>query len=86
MAREDEVETRLNELIQRMMRDFADLGEGTRWAVTRALIHRAVHLAADGPGVEFCALASYLGDMIGHAHKLKHGDNPKATTHSDLVH
>ena len=86
MARQDDVEARVTELIQKLGREFADMGEDLRWTVTRALIHRAVHYATERPGVEFCALSSYLADMIGHSHKLAHGDNPRAQAHQDLKH
>ena len=86
MSRHDEVEARVNELINKISTEFADLGGELRWTVTRALIHRAVHYATERPGVEFCALATYLADMVSHAHKLAHGDNPKASSHKDLVH
>ena len=86
MARTDEVEQRVTELIQRLGRDFADLGEELRWTVTRALIHRAVHYATERPGIEYCTLATYLAEMSVHAHKLAHGDNPSAPTHQDLKH
>ena len=86
MARADEVEPRVADLIQRLAADFADLGPDLRWTLTRALIHRAVHFAVDQPGVEFCTLATYLSEMVGHAHKIAHGDNPKAAAHKDLVH
>jgi hypothetical protein len=87
VARHDEVEARVNELIGRLGKEFADLGDELRWSVTRALIHRAVHYATERPGVEYCALATYLGEMIGHAHKLAHGDTPQgATAHKDVVH
>ena len=46
----------------------------------------AVHFATEAPGVEFCTLATYLAEMVGHAHKLAHGENPKAASHRDLVH
>ena len=36
--------------------------------------------------VEFCALATYLAEMIGHAHKLSHGENPKSPAHRSAVH
>jgi hypothetical protein len=85
MSRQDDLENRLAQAIHQLEHEFADL-EGLRWAVTRGLIHRAVHYAVEKPGVEFCALATYLGEMVGHAHKLAHGDNPKAPTHKDLVH
>ena len=86
MGRQEDLEGRVNELINRVAHDFADLGDELRWSITRALIHRAVHYATDRPGVEYCALATYLADMVGHAHRLAHGDNPKAPTHQDLKH
>ena len=86
MARFDELEGRVTELTQRLAVEFKDLDGDLRWSVTRALIHRAVHFATERPGVEYCALATYLGEMIGHAHKLAHGDNPAAQSHSDLKH
>lgn len=86
MARQDDVEARVQELIARLGRDFADLGEELRWSVTRALVHRAVHYATERPGVEYCTLATYLAEMTVHAHKLAHGENPKASTHQDLKH
>ena len=86
MSRHDEVEARVNELINKISTEFADLGGELRWTVTRALIHRAVHYGTERPGVEFCALATYLADMVAHAHKLAHGDNPKASSHKDMVH
>ena len=86
MARHDEVEARVGELIQRLSTEFADLGGELRWSIVRALIHRAVHYATERPGVDFCALATYLGEMVGHAHKLAHGDNPGAASHRDVVH
>ncbi len=85
-TRYDELEQRVNDLTQRLAVEFRDLDEGLRWSITRALIHRAVHFATERPGVEYCTLATYLGEMVGHAHKLAHGDNPKAPTHQDLKH
>lgn len=90
MARADELEARIAHLVGQLGREFADLGEDLRFTMTRALIHRAVHYATergpDGHGVEYCALATYLAEMTVHAHKLAHGDNPRAPTHSDLKH
>lgn len=86
MSRYDELEQRVTELAQRLATEFKDLDSDLRWSVARALIHRAVHFATERPGVEYCTLATYLGEMVGHAHKLAHGDNPKAATHSDLTH
>ncbi len=82
---ENPIEARLSQLLVELER-AAQGDQNPRWAVTRALIHRAVHYATERPGVDFCALATYLGEMIAHAHKLAHGDNPKAPAHKDFVH
>jgi hypothetical protein len=82
---DNEVEEKLSRAIAEIERSIE--GEpGSRWRITQALIHRAVHYAVEKPGVEFCALATYLADMVGHAHRLAHGDNPKAPAHKDVVH
>ena len=86
MARYDELEGRVGQLIQQLAREFPDLGESLRWQVSRALIHQAIHHAVDNKEVDFCTVATYLGEMVGHAHKLAHGDNPKAPAHKDFVH
>ncbi len=84
MSREDELDKRLQEMITTLARDFHDLGDGLKWTLARTLIHRAIHFATEKNPVEFCALATYLSEMIGHAHKLAHGDSPKA--HQNFVH
>ena len=86
MAAIDDVEARVTQHIQQLTKDFAHLGGELRWTIVRALIHRAVHFATEASGVEFCALATYLAEMTTHAHKLAHGENPKAGTHKDMVH
>jgi hypothetical protein len=90
----DELEARVDELIAKMAQEFADLGKELRFTLARALIHRAVHHAAVRPSaahqenfdVEFCAVTTYLAEMIGHAHQLMHGNNPKAPAHRDVMH
>jgi hypothetical protein len=77
MADPNEIETRVSQAIAQIERDF-DGQQNLRWSIVRALIHRAIHYAAEKPGVEFCALVTFLAEMIGHAHKLQHGDNPAA--------
>jgi hypothetical protein len=42
------------------------------WALARALVHKAVHLVAERQAGEFCALATLLAEMIGHAHGVMH--------------
>jgi hypothetical protein len=83
---ESDVEARVTALLAQLAREFEGAGEERDWLLVRAFIHRAVHHAVDGKRVEFCTLATYLSEMIGHAHKIAHGDNPKAQSHKDLVH
>jgi len=63
-------------------------GEGTSsdLALGRALIHRGIHLIAERRAGEFCSVATYLAEMVGHAHGLMHGADPAAPTHNDLTH
>jgi hypothetical protein len=82
---QDDLEQRIQEAIARVEKDFEHVPH-LRWAIVRGLIHRAVHYATEKPGVEFCALATYLGEQIGHAHKLAHGENPRSPKHSENVH
>ncbi len=56
------------------------------WALARALIHRAVHLVAERQAGEFCALATLLAEMIGHAHGLMHPENAAAPAHGAISH
>jgi hypothetical protein len=63
----------------------ATSGAESDLALVRALIHRAIHLAAERKSVEFCALATFLAEMIGHAHQLQHGGD-KPATHADVAH
>jgi hypothetical protein len=50
------------------------------------LIHKAIHFAAEREDIEFCAIATYLGDMIGHAHELMHDNEPTQPPREKLVH
>jgi hypothetical protein len=56
------------------------------WALARALVHRAVHLVAERQAGEFCAVATLLGEMIGHAHMLMHPADSAAPAHSGATH
>jgi hypothetical protein len=51
------------------------------WALARALVHKAVHLVADRQAGEFCAVATLLAEMIGHAHELMHSSDSSAPAH-----
>jgi hypothetical protein len=85
MGKQEDLEQLLADAIAKIEAKL-DGEPNLRWAMVRGLIHQAVHYATEKPGVDFCALASYLGEMVGHAHKLAHGENPKSPTHKDFVH
>ena len=61
-------------------------GSESDWALVRALIHRAVHLAAERRAGEFCAVATLMAEMITHAHQLMHPGPADAQTHSAFSH
>jgi hypothetical protein len=86
MANLDELqkqhEARLDAFIQELSRE----GRESDLALARALIHRGVHLAIDRRAGEFCAVATFLCDMVGHAHGLMHGADPGSGKHEDVVH
>jgi hypothetical protein len=84
MAQQDDLEAKISDAISRLEKEF----DGTpqlRYAIVRGLIHRAVHYATEKPGVDFCALATYLSEQIGHAHQLAHGDK-NSPKHKENVH
>jgi hypothetical protein len=47
-------------------------GAGSDWALVRALVHKAVHVAAERRAGEFCAVATLLAEMLNHAHQVMH--------------
>jgi hypothetical protein len=75
-------ETRLTALLD----ELGGRGAESDLALVRALIHRGIHLAAERKSMQFCALATFLGEMIGHAHQLQHGADQAAPVHHDIVH
>jgi len=77
------MEARAGELARKLVEQHGD-DVDTRWQVAAALIHRAVHVAADGK-VEYCKIATYLAEMVGHAHKLMHQEGAK-DPHRDVIH
>jgi hypothetical protein len=85
MADQDDLEARITTAIEKIERELDDMPH-LRWNLVRGLIHRAVHYAVEKPGVDFCALATYLGEQIGHAHQLAHGKDPRSAKHKENVH
>ena len=75
-------ESRLDDLLARL----AGKGTDSDWALVRALVHRAMHLAAERKAAEYCAIATFLAEMIGHAHGLCHPGDPAAASHGGNMH
>lgn len=86
MASLDDLQKQYEAGLQALVDGTAGRGAESDLALVRALVHKAVHLASDRKSVQFCALATYLGEMIGHAHQLQHGGDQAATSHHDFVH
>jgi hypothetical protein len=78
----DELQERHEGELARAVAALAGKGRDSDWALVRALVHRAVHLAAERKPAEFCVLASFLAEMIGHAHGLLHPADPQAPGHT----
>jgi len=58
--------------LTRIIGDLAGDGADSDWALVRALVHKAVHLAAERKAGEYCKVVSLLTEMINHAHDLMH--------------
>ena len=86
MANLDELQKEHEARLSALIADRIGRGAESDLALVRALVHRAMHLAAETKAAEFCALATFLGEMIGHAHQLLHGGDKSAAAHRDAVH
>jgi hypothetical protein len=86
MANLDALQKEHEERLSALIAERVGRGKESDLALVRALVHRAVHLAAEAKAAEFCALATYLGEMLGHAHQLLHGGEAGAPAHRDVVH
>jgi hypothetical protein len=61
-------------------------GSDSDWALVRALVHKAVHLTAERKAAEYCAIATFLAEMITHAHGLCHPGDRADASHGENVH
>ena len=86
MATVDELQKEHEARLATLLAELAGRGAESNLALVRALIHKGVHLAADHKAIEFCALATFLGEMIAHAHQLLHGGDQNTAAHRDAVH
>jgi hypothetical protein len=86
MANVDELQKEHEARLAALLGDLSGRGIESDWALVRAMIHRAVHLAAERKAAEFCALSTFLAEMIGHTHQLIHGGDQTTAAHRDIVH
>jgi hypothetical protein len=82
----DEMQAAHEARISALVAELAGKSADSDLALVRALVHRAVHLAAERKTVEFCSLATLLAEMTGHAHQLLHGGDKAGAAHRDVVH
>ena len=86
MANLDDLQKQIEAQLAAAIADLSGQGKESDLALARALIHRGVHVLAERRAGEFCALATYVAEMLGHAHALMHGTDPAAAEHGDFVH
>jgi hypothetical protein len=86
MATVSELQKSHEAKLDEILREAGGRSRESDWALVRALIHKAVHFNADRKAGEFCALATFLAEQTGHAHKLLHGGDKPAATHDDFLH
>jgi len=86
MANLDDLQKQHEARLDAILTELGGRGGESDLALVRALVHKAVHFAASRQGVQFCAVATFLGEMIGHAHQLQHGADKEAPAHHDVVH
>ena len=86
MATLDELQKEHEARLTTMLAEWVGRGDQSDLALVRALIHKGIHLAAERKAAEFCALATFLAEMIAHGHHLLHGGDESAHAHKDNVH
>ncbi len=86
MANIDDIQKQLEARLAPAIAELTGASKESDLALARALIHRGVHLLAERRAGEFCGLATYLAEMVGHAHGLMHGADPAAPAHGDRPH
>jgi hypothetical protein len=86
MANLDDLQKQHEARLDTVLNELGGRGAESDLALVRALVHKAVHFAAARQNVQFCALATFLAEMIGHAHQLQHGADQGAAAHQDVAH
>jgi hypothetical protein len=65
---QQDFEKQLSDFIQKVVEQNPNAATD----LSRALIHRGVHVGARGGGQAFCRLSTYLAEMIQHSHAVAH--------------
>jgi hypothetical protein len=86
MAKIGDMQKQHEAKVDELVRSLSGRGRESDWALVRALIHRAVHVNAERKAGEFCAIATYLAEQLGHAHTLLHGADKPDSAHDDFLH
>jgi len=84
----DELQKQHEARLDALLAEVGGRGRDSDHALVRALVHRAVHLAADRKAAEFCGVATLLAEMTTHAHEVFHGKDQAAApaAHGDVRH
>ena len=82
----EDLQKRHEEELTAAVAALAGKGKESDFALARALVHKAIHLVAEQKAAEFCAVATFLAEMIGHAHGLMHPGDRSAPSHSATRH
>ena len=67
----DEMQKGHEAALETAIRHLVGASQDSDWALVRALVHKAVHLAADRK-VDFCQIAMLFSEMQTHAHSVMH--------------
>ena len=86
MATVKELQKQHEAKLDELLRTMGGQSRESNWAMVRALIHKAVHFNVDRKAGEFCALATFLAEQVGHAHGLLHGGDKPSASHEDFKH
>ena len=86
MATVDGLQKEHEAKLDEVLRAIGGRSQDSDWALVRALIHKAVHFNADRKAGEFCAIATFLAEQTGHAHRLLHGGDAPTAPHADFMH
>jgi len=86
MGKLDQLQEQHESRLDEVLRAIGGRSRESDWALVRALIHKAVHFNADRKAGEFCAIATFLAEQTGHAHRLLHGGDAPSAPHDDFTH